>query len=85
MLVHGSRALHYLKNCGESVEPHGIIADMVRDGVLIPVQVDLASSDPLSLQYKNASYIRNSPWCAAHALFWTYRPVNTTPMREWHE
>ncbi len=82
LLVHGSKAIAYLKNCGTSTDPKDVISKMVEEGVLVPCKVDIPGTDRMTLQFKNVRHIEQSAWCTDFALCWTYEPGNRTPMRE---
>lgn len=87
LLVHGSKALGYLDGQSPSYVSD-VIARMVDEGVLKPCKADLAGADHSLKAFTGLQlpgrYIAHQPWCPAHALFWTYEPVNRTPMREYH-
>jgi hypothetical protein len=64
---------------------------MVAEGVLIPCRADWACTDHSHRAFLDITYhggaarqINKSPWCAAHALCWTYEPANRAPMRTWY-
>lgn len=87
LLVHGSKALAYVDGLGPALACD-VLARMVAENVLKPCKVDLACADHSLKAFAGLQgtgrHIAQSPWCSAHALFWTYEPVNRTPMREYH-
>lgn len=82
-LVHGSAAIPHIRG---AVDEKGVIATMVRYGVLRPCKCDLAGADSSALAFTSmhygsgaAKHIASQPWCTAFALLWTYTPGDGTP------
>lgn len=91
LLVHGSAAVaaseRASKNHGVSIDPIEVIAAMTEANVLRPLKVDFAGAHISAranadfFYEKPARYVASQPWSEAHALLWTYEPVNRAPMR----